>query len=119
MPDKVETRKPRWFKHLVALAIKRFIYTKRSPWQLCFKFLVPVILVGMAFYGSTFLPQNPQKYNKIEEMEPWRYIPVKGDEDPTERLRSFVYTHKTGGEDQDIYMDELMSRHGKQAPHTH
>ena len=37
VPQKRETRKPRWFKHLVAMAIKRFIYTKRSPWQLCFK----------------------------------------------------------------------------------
>ena len=67
----------------------------------------------MAFYGSTFLPQNPQKYNKIEEMEPWRYIPVKGsNDDPSTRLKSFIYTHKTGGKDQDIYRDELMSSNG-------
>ena len=42
VPARVDTRKPRWFKHLMALAVKRFIYTKRSPFQLLFKFIVPV-----------------------------------------------------------------------------
>ena len=71
-----------------------------------------VVLVGMAFWGSTFLPQNPQKNIKIEEMEPWRYIPTKGNGEET-KLKSFVYTHQTGGNDQDIYKDELLSSHGE------